>query len=101
MFSISLVRFPLMLEIITARVASRMRCLLICFEKWSRPGAVPPYAPSPSSMVASGNMDMTAERTFSGSSLGLTGHEMLTWTMLGGWVCAYLSATDAIYPNMG
>ena len=33
LFSVSLVRFPLMLEIITARVASRMRCLLICFEK--------------------------------------------------------------------
>ena len=62
---------------------------------------MPPYAPSPSSMEASGNMDMTAERTFSGSSLGLTGHEMLTWTMTGGWSCAYLSATDDVYSILG
>ena len=51
------------------------------WEKRSRPGASP-LNPLPSdSKVASGKMDIIVARTFSGSSLGFTGQEMLTRVM--------------------
>ena len=94
LFRRSLVRLSRIPFIITARVASRILCLLIWAEKRSRPGAVPTSPFSPSSSSASGNRERTASRTLSGSSLGLTGQNREMDVMMRGPLDAYINRNE-------
>ena len=73
------------------RAASRILCPRILLAKVSRVGAVPVNPDSPSSTVASGNIDIIADSTLSGSSLGFTGQEIEMEVMLPWRDCAYIN----------
>ena len=73
--------FPRMFLRRTERVASRILWFLIMRWKRSRVAA-PESIPSSRDSSASGNIERTALRTFSSSSLGFTGHLTVTSAML-------------------
>ena len=75
------VAFPRMFLMRTERVASSILWFLI--RRWKRSReAAPERIPSSRDSSASGNIERTAPRTFSSSSLGFTGHLTVTSAML-------------------